>query len=98
MRRVQIRLPMHTKDPRSGEVKQIYANYQGFEQVVDEGERKRYRTARLFNCKNAKGEDLQFRIRGNGQYEMTKLALGNRPIATGTMMDAVAPEIIPLAE
>jgi hypothetical protein len=98
MRRVKIRLPMHRRDPESGELRQTYATYEGTEEMVSNGERQRNRTARLFALKNSKNEDYQFKVKGNGQYEMYKASLGlDRPIATGTMMDAIAPEIIALA-
>jgi len=98
MRRVKIRLPMHRRDPKSGQLQRTYATYEGTEEVVPDGERRLNRTARLFMLKNSKNEDYQFKVKGNGQYAMYKMNLGlDRPIATGTMMDAIVPEIISLA-
>lgn len=92
---VEVRLPMMVQDPKTGQSKQGYAVYSGEEVVVNEGERKRYHTARLFHLRNKKEEEYIFRIRGNGQYEMHKVMLGNSgPIASGTMMDRFVPEII----
>jgi len=94
MRRIEVRLPMHRKDPETGTVKQVYAKYEGNEVMVPAADRIKYKTARLFHLQNSKNEEYQFRIRGNGQYEMIKLNLGDKPIAMGTMMDATPPEII----
>ena len=94
MKKVTVRMPMHRRDPETGAVQQTYATYEGHEVMVPFEERVNKRTARLFSLKNKRDEEYELRITGNGQYALTKKLLGDRPIAMGTMMDAVTPEII----
>jgi hypothetical protein len=90
-------LPLCVKDRNSGELKRSYATYEGIEVQPTEADRLKRQTARLFHLKNEKNEEYQFVVRGNGQYEMLKLSLGERPIAMGTMLDSTPQEITVVA-
>ena len=91
MSSVVLKMPMVRFDPVSKEGKMAYAVYSGREVLVDEGERAKYNTIRLFELENRRGKRFVFRLAGNGTYAM----YGQRgfPIVKGSMRDPVVPEI-----
>ena len=97
MRKIIVRIPIKKIDRATGQERLMYANYQGDEQVVNEGEKRQRGTARLILIESKRGKQYFFRVFGNGRYEMSRDSeYGPRVLARGTMMDRYAPEVVPV--
>lgn len=88
-RNVELRLPVYVRDKRSGELKQAYSRYAGYEVQDEDGSR-----SRLYSLRNKKGDSYLFEVDGRGNYSLTKVNNGSRVTARGTMLDRPGPELI----
>jgi len=95
MTSIVLKMPMFRRDSNS-QWKRIYALYKGYECLVTEDEKSKYKTIRLLAVENRRGKWYLFRLAGNGTYGLYGRGHDwNAKIAWGSMRDPMVPEIGP---
>lgn len=92
-REYEIRMPMMQFDRKMNQTKLVYAVYRGKEATALASSPATSRGVRFFSVKGRRGGTFEFVLYPDGAYKM--FSWGKKtPIATGTVRDKYAPEII----